>query len=417
MAEVQESAAPAVQVTDRADSRVVLPNVDRVVRDVPEQRQIVREMSRAERVAAATKTYTEAREPKPAAEKATEKPAEKPAEPAKPPEPKPEPKPEPEKPAEPAAAKPAEEKPAEPKPDEKLAKRYADIADRERRANAKIAAEKQAIAAEKAAVAEAKKAAEEFKALRDKAAQDPAAFLKATGLTFEQLARAYIADKKKPDAPAAEAKPALSEEEIVKRVRAELQAEREKETQQAQAAERSRVRDQVAVQVASTDKYPGLKLLGAEAEVFDYAMAVYEKGDPRRGLKPGTRLELDKAAELMEAVARQEAERRFGPERVQAFIAAGKKPAEAQPEAKPNGNPNGKANGTGSPARADAGSTKQATVTRKERAQDGRFASKSPNRDAASVAEDEDISALSFEEQRAIERKRAAAIYEAKMRK
>ena len=414
MPEGTEVAAPApqVQVSDRAESRVVLPNVDRVVRDVPEQRQIVREMSRSERVAAATKTYTEAREPKAAA---TEKPAEKPAELAKPSaEPKPEPKPEPEKPTEPAAAKP-EEKPADPKPDEKLAKRYADIADRERRANAKIAAEKQAIAAERAQVAEAKKAADEFKALRDKAAQDPAAFLKATGLTFEQLARAFIADKKKPEAPAAEAKPALSEEEIEKRVLAKLEEREKTAREQLQAAERSRVRDQVAAQVASTDKYPGLKLLGAEAEVFDYAMAVYEKGDPRRGIKPGTRLELDKAAELMEAVARQEAERRFGLERVQAFIAAGKKTAEAQPEAKPA--TNGKANGTGSPARADAGSTRQATVTRKERAQDGRFASKSPNRDAASVAEDEDISALSFEEQRAIERKRAAAIYEAKMRK
>ena len=437
---------PQVQVTDRRESTVTVPNVERVVRDAPAERQVVREMSRSERVAAAASTFTSSRETakaakegKPAAEAENGKGKESgsagsadagsgadgvrgvreqgasaksaagqaAAGAASAGDSKTEPGTD-------GQAAPAPEKPAEPKPDDKVAKRYADLADRERRINARDEKSKADLAKERAEIADAKRALDEFNALKAKAAQDPQAFLKATGLTFEQLARAFIEDKKKP-ASAATPTPALSEEEIEKRVLAKLEermaAQRAENEEKTRTAQREQVRTQVAEQVRASDKYPALKLLNAEAEVFDYAMAVYEKGDARRGLKPGTRLDLDKAAEIMEPIARQEAERKYGPERVQAFIEAGKKPAMTPPEVKPSGN--------GSPAQANAAVAGAKTAVekreRKDRASDGRFTSRSPNRGAASASEDD--SDLTWEEQRALERQRATELFQARMRK
>jgi hypothetical protein len=415
------------QVVERSEGEAPArqpAGVERVVRDVPTKEiggtgeRPQREMSRSERVAEAAKVFSA----KSAASAAPEKPAEKPAAPVAEAKPvngdagksavpvTPAPATKEEKPA--AAAAPAEkpaEQPAEPAKD-KMASRFAAVAERERQVEAKAARVRAELAKQAATIEEGKRQIQAFEALKAKALEDPNGFLKANGLTFEQLARGFLKaqqaakDGKSADAPAAG--PTLTEAEIEAKVASLLEqklGERQKTAQEnAAKQQRAQVREHVANTVRAGD-YPGLQMLRDEGAVFDYAEHVFHNGDARRGLAPGTNLPLDKAAALVEASARLEAERLFGVERVRAFIEAGKKPS-ATPEA--NGKPQA-SNGT--PAKEDAGEAarsgtgqrpRQKTV-RAERDQTGRFAASPPTprpgtNGAASDGDDE----VSFEDER-----------------
>lgn len=180
--------------------------------------------------------------------------------------------------AEPEA--PAEEA-APPPPEDKVAKRYADLARKEAARIARVEADKaeraaatKAIEEQRQALAAQIKAAEAYEQKRAKGKEDPLAFLKEElGIEFEDVARTVIAKAeppKEPD-PLEEAKAAKSE---VERLREEI---RQREIQQQAMAARREILADVDKNI---DQFPAIKVASTHAGVRA-ALDTFQFGDPR----------------------------------------------------------------------------------------------------------------------------------------
>lgn len=231
--------------------------------------------------------------------------------------------------AKPAApvADPVKESPAvdAPKPDPKVAERLAIIAKHQRKLDEQARAQKAEFARKEAELAEKLKRVEAYEQARAKAKEDPHAYLRAADLSFEETAKKFIEKTSKDPLTIEQREMQLREQirqELLAEVEKKLAATRQSEEEAQRQAYEQRVREQVVSQIRASDAYPLTKWKGAEADVLEYAKAVFTTGDARRGFKPGTQLTLEKAAEVVENFLRQDAEKQFGKERVAAFLAA-----------------------------------------------------------------------------------------------
>ena len=246
-----------------------------------------------------------------------------PPQPAKPVEAKPV-----EAPQEPtAAAAPEPDAPAAepeaPAVDDKLAKRFAELQRAQRRHDERVRAERQALAKEKAELDAARAERQKLEEMKKRAKEDPIAWLKEGGLTFDEAALSVINGKQKPPPTPEEREAALAkelEEKLLAKIRTETEERRKAEDKAAEDARRAAIVRSVVERVNASDKYPFTKLRGEGAAVFEYAVAVFERGDAKRGIAPKTDLPFDKAAEIVEGYLRQQAEEQVGKERVAAFL-------------------------------------------------------------------------------------------------